>query len=87
MREERILGTGDFVERVLSESGEPLRYRSGPVEQSKRLETILKGECQFRECGAIGKAVRDAVGRGGYERDAALIIRLHPFLFSTRSNG
>jgi hypothetical protein len=34
------------VERVLSESGEPLRHRSSPVEQSKRVETILKGECQ-----------------------------------------
>ena len=36
-------------ERVLSESGEPLRNRSSPVEQNKRVETILKGECQKRE--------------------------------------
>jgi len=35
-----------YVERVLGESGEPLRYRSSPVEQNKRVETILKGQCQ-----------------------------------------
>ena len=42
----RILGTGDFVERVLSESGQPLRYRLSPVERRKKVETILKQECQ-----------------------------------------
>jgi len=30
------------VERVLSEPGEHLRHKSSPVEQNKRLETILK---------------------------------------------
>ena len=44
--DERILGTGDFVERVLSESGQPLRYRLSPVERRKKVETILKQECQ-----------------------------------------
>jgi len=44
--DQRILGTGDFVERVLRESGEPLRHRFNPVEQSKRIETILKEKCQ-----------------------------------------
>jgi DNA invertase Pin-like site-specific DNA recombinase len=42
----RILGTGDFVERVLRESGEPLRNRFSHAEQSKRIETILKEECE-----------------------------------------
>jgi len=44
--DQRILGTGDFVERVLSESGQPLRYRLSPVERRKKVETILKQECQ-----------------------------------------
>ena len=44
--DQRILGTEEFVERVLSESGEPLRYKPDPLERSKRIETILKEECQ-----------------------------------------
>jgi putative transposase len=44
--DQRILGSGGFVERVLSESAEPLRYRFNPVERSKRIETILREECQ-----------------------------------------
>jgi len=44
--DQRILGTGDFVERVLSESGEPLRNRPSPLERSRRIETILKEECE-----------------------------------------
>ena len=44
--DQRILGTGDFVEKVLSESGQPLRYRLSPVERRKKVETILKEECQ-----------------------------------------
>ncbi len=42
----RILGTRDFVERVLSESGEPLRRRFSPMEQSKRMRNIVEEECQ-----------------------------------------
>ena len=42
----RILGTGEFVERVLSESGELLRNRPRALERSKRIETILREECQ-----------------------------------------
>jgi len=44
--DQRILGTGDFVERVLSESEEPLGHRFSIAERSKRMETILKEECQ-----------------------------------------
>jgi putative transposase len=44
--DERILGKGDFVERVLSESEGSLRYRHSPAERRKRGETILKEECQ-----------------------------------------
>jgi predicted HTH domain antitoxin len=44
--DQRILGTGDFVERVLSESGEPLRRRLSPAERSKRIRNILEEECQ-----------------------------------------
>lgn len=44
--DQRILGTGDFVQRVLSESGEPLRHRFSPAERSKRIEALLKEECQ-----------------------------------------
>lgn len=50
MRQERILGTKDFVERVLSESGE----LSGQDSTSS-----------CRDSGAIGKGVRDVLGRGG----------------------
>ena len=49
--------------RVLSESGEPLRNRSSPVEQSKRVETILKGECQIRDNGAIDKGTKNVIGK------------------------
>ena len=45
---QRILGSEEFVERVLSESGEPLRYKFDPLERSKRIETILKEEYQKR---------------------------------------
>jgi hypothetical protein len=44
--DQRILGNGDFVERVLSESKGPLRYRHSFVEGRERAETILKEECQ-----------------------------------------
>ena len=44
--DERILGTGEFVERVLSESEKPLRYGLKPAERSKKIETILKEECR-----------------------------------------
>ena len=44
--DQRILGTGDFVKRVLSESGESLRYRLTSLERRKRIETILREECQ-----------------------------------------
>lgn len=43
--DQRILGTGDFVERVLNESEEPLRKRFSPAERRKRMETILNEEC------------------------------------------
>jgi putative transposase len=44
--DQRILGTGDFVERVLKESEQSLRHRFSPVVRSKRVETILKEESQ-----------------------------------------
>lgn len=44
--DQRILGAGDFVERLLRESEEPWRDRFSPVERSKRIETILKEACQ-----------------------------------------
>ena len=49
MKQERVLGTKDFVERVLSESGEPARQDSASA---------------FRDSGAIGKGVRNVIGRG-----------------------
>lgn len=49
--DQRILGTGDFVERVWRESGEPLRNRPSLLERNKRVETILKEAC---EKGKIG---------------------------------
>jgi len=45
----RILGTGEFVERVLSESGEPLRSGLSRAERSKRIEAILKEGCRKGE--------------------------------------
>lgn len=50
MKQERILGTGGFVERVLSESREPAGRDS---------------TSSFRDSGAIDKGVRDVIGRGG----------------------
>lgn len=44
--DQRILGTGDFVERVLSESEGRMGDRHSLVERRKRMETILKQECQ-----------------------------------------
>ena len=44
--DQRILGTGEFVERVLSESGQPLHRRFSHTERSNRIETVLKEECQ-----------------------------------------
>jgi hypothetical protein len=44
--DQRILGAEEFVERVLRESEEPLRFRFSSQERSKRTETILKEECQ-----------------------------------------
>jgi REP element-mobilizing transposase RayT len=44
--DQRILGTGDFVEKVLSESGEPLRRQISPLERNKRIRNILEEECQ-----------------------------------------
>ena len=47
----RILGSGDFVERVLRESAERFRYRFNAVERSKNTGAILRQEC---EKGKIG---------------------------------
>ena len=47
--DERILGTGDFAERVLRESEESLRHRFRPAGRSKKIEAILKEECQKGE--------------------------------------
>jgi len=44
--DQRILGTGDFVEKVLNESSQPLGHRISPGERSKGVETILKEECR-----------------------------------------
>ena len=44
--DERILGTGDFVERVLRESEESFRNRLMPGERSKRIRGILEEACQ-----------------------------------------
>jgi len=49
--DQRVLGTGEFVERVLSESGGPLRVRFTPQERSKRIEVILKEESQKGKIG------------------------------------
>ena len=49
--DQRILGSGDFVERVLSESAEPFLYRFNPGERSKRVEAILRGECEKAKIG------------------------------------
>jgi hypothetical protein len=41
----RILGTTDFVERVLRESEEPLHRRLSPMEQKKKMRNIVEEEC------------------------------------------
>ena len=44
--DQRILGTGGFVERVLKETEEPMRQRFSPIGRSKRIEGILREECR-----------------------------------------
>jgi hypothetical protein len=44
--DQRILGAGDFVERVLSESERPLRRQFSPKERSKRIRDIVEEECR-----------------------------------------
>jgi putative transposase len=44
--DQRILGSEDFVEEVLSETEEPLQQRFGSVDGRKKIETILKEECE-----------------------------------------
>lgn len=44
--DQRILGSGDFVERVWRKSGEQLCDRFNSLERSKRVEAILEEECQ-----------------------------------------
>ncbi len=47
MKRGRILRTGDFVQRVLSESGKPAEQSSGAA---------------FRDSGAIDKGVKNVLG-------------------------
>jgi len=49
--DQRILGTGEFVERVLKESGQPLGHRISAGERSKRAEITVKEECRSGEIG------------------------------------
>jgi hypothetical protein len=42
---ERILGTGDFVERVLRESEGGMGYRIRPAERDKRVRSVMEEEC------------------------------------------
>lgn len=44
--DQRILGTGGFVEKVLRESEERFRFRLRAVERSKEIEAILREECE-----------------------------------------
>jgi hypothetical protein len=48
-RNRATYAAADFVERVLSESEELLRYRFSPVERGAQIETILEEECQKGE--------------------------------------
>jgi DNA-binding transcriptional LysR family regulator len=41
----RILGHGDFVERLLKEAEALQRPRGGPAERSKRAETAIRAAC------------------------------------------
>ena len=50
MKQERIPGTGEFMERVLSESGQAEGQDSTSA---------------FRSSGAIDKGITDVLGRGG----------------------
>lgn len=47
--DQRILGTGEFVERVLSESSQPFVQRISAGERSKRAEVIVREECRRRK--------------------------------------
>ena len=42
----RILGMGEFVERVVNESEEGLRQKLSPAERRKRSDGIFKEECE-----------------------------------------
>jgi len=47
--DERILGTGDFVERVLRESGEGMGHRISRAERDKRIRGVMEEECREGE--------------------------------------
>jgi hypothetical protein len=64
--DQRILGAGDFVERVLSESERPLRHQLSLMERSRRIRKILEEECQK---GGIGvEELRTGSRRGDIPR-------------------
>ena len=69
----RILGTGDFVERVLRESEEPLRRGFRSEDRSNRIRDILEEEC-YR--GKIElEELRMGSRRGGIPRVRSEIVQ------------
>ena len=47
--DQRILGTGDFVERVLRESEEGMDHRISAAERDKRIRSVVDEECEKGE--------------------------------------
>ena len=64
--DQRILGAGEFVERMLRESEGSLGYRPSALERSKRVEGIIREHCQKGEVGV--KELRMGSRRGEIPR-------------------
>ncbi|HMK66453.1 MAG TPA: transposase, partial [Thermodesulfobacteriota bacterium] len=46
LSDERILGTGDFVERILREAEQKIRYQFASQDRERRTEEIIKRKCR-----------------------------------------
>ena len=46
LTDERILGSGDFVERVIEEAGQAMRRQYSGLERKKKVESVVAAECK-----------------------------------------
>ena len=46
LSDERVLGSGDFVERIIKEADEQFKYQFSEKERRKKVEQIISIECR-----------------------------------------